>query len=435
MKLSRVVVALTAGLAGVVHTAPVAAASCAEGGRCRIGDVGPGGGTVVLAFQTPAWWGSYIEARPVTRARGLRWSLRPTEALYVDGADGSARRKRIEARGVGMGKPNTEAIVAQSGPGRYAAAYVADVNLGGKSDWWLPSLDELDAVYHVVASGRMRTVVRDAYWTSTEASDRYAWYQMFQDGTQFTDENSIGQVNGVGVPSNKNRVKNAKHGKSGFPVLPYRLMAIRYFGPSEGAQPPLFAPALIGRTCADTGPCRVGDIGPGGGVVFFDAGRSLVWGRYLEAAPSSTEAVGLRWHPRGTRVRTVFQALPWEKQQPERIAAKLIGRGEANTRRAVKVYGRGSYAARYAASLVVNGKDDWFLPSHDELTLMYTVMQTADVQMDPLKRSFYWSSSEYDLNNTWTVNFKDGQMFDRLKSTVPTASIKAIRVRAIRAFG
>ena len=112
----------------------------------------------------------------------------------------------------------------------------------------------------------------------------------------------------------------------------------------------------------------------------------------------------------------------------------MIGKGEGNTRRAVKAYGRGSYAARYAASLVVNGKDDWFLPSHDELTLMYTVMQTADVQMDPLKRSFYWSSSEYDLNNTWTVNFKDGQMFDRLKGTIPTKSIKAIRVRAIRAF-
>jgi hypothetical protein len=117
------------------------------------------------------------------------------------------------------------------------------------------------------------------------------------------------------------------------------------------------------------------------------------------------------------------------------VAGKLIGKGEANTRRAVRVYGKGSYAARYAASLVVNGKDDWFLPSHDELTLMYTVLQTADTPMDPLKRSFYWSSSEYDLNNTWTVNFKDGQMFDRLKGTVPTASIKAIRVRAIRAFG
>lgn len=435
VKVRRLGLVAAIGFVGVVPSAPVSAASCAEGGRCRIGDIGPGGGTVVLAFQNPAWWGSYIEARPVTAVRGVRWSLKPSEALYVDGPDGSVQRKRIEARGVGMGRANTEAIVTQSGPGRYAASVVSELTLGGKSDWWLPSLDELDAVYHAVVARRMRNVVRDAYWTSTEASDRYAWYQMFQDSTQFTDENSVGQVNGVGVPSNKNRVKNAKHGKSGFPVLPYRLMAIRYFGPSDGVRPPVFAPGLTGNICTEAGPCRVGDIGPGGGVVFFDAGRSLPWGRYLEAAPSSTEAVGLPWHPRGTGVRTVFQSLPWATQQPERIAGKLIGRGSANTRRAVRVYGEGVYASRYAASLVVNGKDDWFLPSHDELTLMYTVMQTADVQMDPLKRSFYWSSSEYDLNNTWTVNFKDGQMFDRLKGTVPTASIKAIRVRAIRAFG
>jgi hypothetical protein len=389
---------------------------------------------VVIALKTPTWWGSYIEARPVTRVRGLRWSL-TLDALFADSPDGSAQRTRIDARGIGMGRPNTEAIVAQNGPGRYAAAYVNSLSAGGKSDWWLPSLDELDAVYHMVASGRMRNVVRDAYWTSTEASDRYAWYQMFQDGTQFTDENSVGQVNGVGVKSNKNRVKNAKHGQSGFPVLPYRMMAVRYFGSSEGDRSPIYQPSLTGNLCDESGPCAVGDIGPGGGVVFFDAGMSYSWGRYLEAAPSSTEAVGLPWHPKKTRVRSVHQALPWAKQQPERVAGKLIGRGAVNTRRAVKVYGKGSYAARYAASLVVNGKDDWFLPSHDELTLLYTMLHTADAPMDPLKRSFYWSSSEYDLNNSWTVNFKDGQMFDRLKDTVPTDSIKAVRVRAIRAFG
>ncbi len=426
---------LLTALVMVSPVAPVEAASCADGGACRIGDIGPGGGTVVVALVTPAWWGSYLEARPVTRVRGLRWSLTPTEALYVADASGSVARKRVAARGVGMGRANTAAIVAQNGPGRYAAAYVEGLTAGGKSDWYLPSLDELDLVYQTVVSGRMRNVVRDAYWTSTEASDRYAWYQMFQDGTQFTDENSIGQVNGVGVKSNKNRVKNAKHGQSGFPVLPYRLMAMRAFGRVAGVEPPASSPSLTGNTCTDVGPCAVGDIGPGGGIVFFDAGMSHQWGRYLEAAPSSTEAVGLPWHPTGTGVRTVHQTLPWAKQQPARVAGKLIGKGEANTRRAVRVYGPGSYAARYAASLVINGKDDWFLPSHDELTLMYTVLQTADTPMDPLKRSFYWSSSEYDLNNTWTVNFKDGQMFDRLKNTVPAPSIKAIRVRAIRAFG
>jgi hypothetical protein len=39
-------------------------------------------------------------------------------------------------------------------------------------------------------------------------------------------------------------------------------------------------------SCADGGACQVGDAGPGGGVVFFDAGSRESWGRYLEVAPS-----------------------------------------------------------------------------------------------------------------------------------------------------
>jgi hypothetical protein len=43
----------------------------------------------------------------------------------------------------------------------------------------------------------------------------------------------------------------------------------------------------VGSTCAQGGPCAVGDTGPGGGIVFYVASSQQSWGRYLEAAPAN----------------------------------------------------------------------------------------------------------------------------------------------------
>jgi hypothetical protein len=87
--------------------------------------------------------------------------------------------------------------------------------------------------------------------------------------------------------------------------------------------------------------------------------------------------------------------------------------------------------------LVFGGFDDWYLPSKEELRLVYRTLGTANPRLGNFGKSFYWTSSEYDLNNAWTVNFKDGQEFDREKWLVPNAAIgmKAIRTRPIRSFG
>ena len=435
MKRIAVAVAMFAPLFMAVPQ--VSASSCATGGNCVLGNVGPGGGRVIYVAATPQWWGTYIEARPISSGRGLPWSLRPTESVFSNTEAGTANRQRVDARGVGMGAVNTARIIAQNGEGRYAAAYVSNLTLGGKSDWYLPSKDELDYAYHRATIGQWPTLYKAAYWTSTENSASFAWYQMFQDSTQFTDENGVGRVNNIPIRSNKNRTRNAKHGMSGFPSLLYRLMPTRAFGSVTGAQPPMSNPQLTGNTCTEQGPCQLGDIGPAGGVVFYDAGSKKFWGRYLEASPSTTEAVGLTWKRLSVndRVNRMYYDTRSSTARRKRVASKLSGAGQLNTTRIIRTYGRGNYAARYAASLVVNGFDDWFLPSEDELEKMYTFMQTADTPIDPLKRSFYWSSSEYDYDNAWTINFKDGQQFDRMKWTVPGPAIKAIRTRAIRAFG
>lgn len=413
------------------------AASCRSGGNCAVGDIGPGGGVVVHVSVGAQWWGSVIEARPLNTGVGLPWSLQPMVSLYVDHESGSALRQRIAARGMGMGGVNTAALIAQNGVGDYAASFVDALIIGGKSDWYLPSRDELDAAYHMATIGKWPTLNRSAYWTSSENNANFAWYQMFQDGTQFTDQSGVGRVNNVPILGNKNATSNSKHGMSGFLPLPFRLMAVRAFGSRSGTQPIPFQPKLTGNVCSDTGPCSVGDTGPGGGVVFYDAGAHQTWGRYLEAAPSSSEVAGLPWKKISVidRSRPLYRDDKKSSARIKRVTSKLMGMGQINTSALIKNYGPGSYAAQYADMLEINGKSDWFLPSEDELEQMYLMMQSADVPIDPLRKSFYWSSSEYDYDNAWTVNFKDGQQFDRFKNTVASPSIKAIRVRAVRAFG
>lgn len=417
----------------LLPVAPVQAApSCASGGRCRLGDLGPGGGVVFYVSNANRWWGRYLEARPVERA-GVPWSVRPDEALYVDADPNVVQRRRIDAKAIGMGGVNTRAIVAQSGPGSYAAAVVARQTFGRKNDWYLPSKDELNALYNyraVRGSGALRD---GAYWSSTEGGRNVAWYQMFQDGTQFTDSHLLGATTG-----NKVRRRNLEHPGSGFPSEPYRLVAVRAFGPTAGEMPPVSNPMLTGTTCTDAGPCSVGDIGPAGGVVFYVAPQRQTWGRYLEVSPQSTEVIGWPWRPPGyDRNDPIYVNTATASARVQRVLAKQVGMGEKNTAKVARHYGKGRYAARYAQNLVVGGYSDWFLPSADELDLMYNRLYAMVTPLAKFAPTYYWTSSEYNLDNAWTQVFRSGQQFDREGwfTERDTGLPNAMRVRAIRAFG
>lgn len=412
------------------------AVPCRQGGPCAVGDRGPGGGVVVYDAGATTWWGRYLEARVIPAAIGIPWS--PTveasrRSVYVVG-ESSLLRQRIRAKGLGFGRLNTAAIVAAYGDGSYAAAIAAAFRGGGRSDWFLPSKDELDVVYrHLHVGTSPLAKVAGAVWTSTEASDTFAWYQLFQDGTQFTDANGI--IRGLG--GNKFDSQSRSHTGSGFVPTPFRLYAMRAFadGPTPPPPPDSFGD---GAACATGGECRVGDIGPGGGIVFYDAGKRLAWGRFLEVAPASCEGVGLPFRPPAQKAVIHRQAPNQPTPAVRRVIAKDLGKGAANTALIVDRFKRRvMYAALFAEESTCNGLADWFLPSKNELDLVFNVVRARDVPRGDFDKGYYWTSSDYNDVTAWTQYFTDGQQFDRVQTLSANRQPpnRPFRVRMIRAFG
>lgn len=112
-------------------------------------------------------------AAPSDQSTAIQWS---NGSFTLTGATGVT---------IGTGNANTNAIVASQGAGSYAAQLCADLALGGYSDWYLPSKDELNKLYiNRVVIGGFASAISDFYWSSSEFSNNFAWYQSFYNGNQ-----------------------------------------------------------------------------------------------------------------------------------------------------------------------------------------------------------------------------------------------------------
>jgi hypothetical protein len=100
-----------------------------------------------------------------------------------------------------------------------------------------------------------------------------------------------------------------------------------------------------------------------------------------------------------------------------------IGTGQANTSAIVNAQGEGNYAASLCDQLVLNGFDDWFLPSKNELDALYL----SKAVVSGFSEDFYWSSTEHGEGSAWEQVFNTGAQYNANKNF-------HIRVRAVRAF-
>ena len=289
---------------------------------------------------------------------------------------------------VGSGATNTNAILFQYGAPRqgtescdpitgicetigwvpeYAAWRADTLRYGGYDDWFLPSSGELALLYNLFEGG-LGDFRLSEYWSSTEASDSPEYNALVY---SFADNATLG------------------FHKQAEP----RARAIRRYAEGD----------TTGGTYA------VGGVGPAGGVVFYDKGAVTDGWRYLEAAPVDQSG-----------------ADPWGTDSGITVGTStLVGTGADNSDAIVIAFGSpGTYAAIRCTDLVAGGYDDWFLPSLEELNLLYQ----QRVVIGDLAPDFYWSSSEQMPGNAWALDFNTGDQGGADKA------VANLRVRAIRAF-
>lgn len=159
--------------------------TCAQGGTCVLGDTGPGGGKVfyVQTATAAAPW-RYMEAAANTWNGGsadpqIRW-CNVIGAFLISLLDGTTPSSTFTGAAIGTGARNTRAMVGTCAGG--AANMAASYNGGGKSDWFLPSKDELNQLY--LARTTVGGFVELNYWSSTELDTTNAWNQYFYNGIQ-----------------------------------------------------------------------------------------------------------------------------------------------------------------------------------------------------------------------------------------------------------
>ena len=109
------------------------------------------------------------------QSTGIRWY---NGNNTTTGASGTA---------IGTGLSNTNAIIASQGATAtsYAAGLARAYAGGGYTDWYLPSMDELNKLYlNRTAIGGFANF---NYWSSTENASSHARYQNFLNGAQISD--------------------------------------------------------------------------------------------------------------------------------------------------------------------------------------------------------------------------------------------------------
>ncbi|MBU1720846.1 MAG: hypothetical protein KKA07_17400, partial [Bacteroidetes bacterium] len=222
------------------------------------------------------------------------------------------------------------------------------------------------------------------YWCSTELTGNNAYCQLFNSGTQNNYSKSTSYF-----------VRCARAFSPTPPPLPVQLRLDSGETPLSIFNSGMPLDSLYGKVYA-------------GGLIFY---LDQINGSGMVAA-AADQAFAAKWGCYGVQIDGAGNA--------------GIGSGQQNTLDIISGCGTVGIAAYLADTLGLEGFTDWFLPSKDELNLMYLNLQANG--LGNFGGGSYWSSTEIDDNLAWLQAFNTGNEMSANKDYDDM-------VRSARSFG
>ncbi len=218
----------------------------------------------------------------------------------------------------------------------------------------------------------------------------------FEYGITTNYENSITASQSPVTGNNNTDVNDSLTGLSTNTTYHFRVKIVNSSGTAYESDMTFITNYIVGETAY-------------GGVVFY---RDSTGQHGLVCAPTnqSTEAT---WGCDGTAVGRT---------------STIINTGASNTNAIVVGCTTAGIAAKLCYDLALNGYSDWYLPSKDELGLMYSNLHLQG--MGGFAYAHYWSSCEFDATNAWMLLFGSPMEMDMGSSSKSCTYY----VRAVRAY-
>jgi hypothetical protein len=289
---------------------------------------------------------------------------------------------------------NVSANISGLSPGtvyHYRIKAANSLGTNYSSDIQFSTLGMAPTAYTISSSDIMSTSAKlngtvNAHYVSTDV--------IFEYGTTSNYGSFITALQNPVTGNESTEVNSRISGLTVGTIYHYRVKAINQLGTSYGSDMTFTTAYSIGENA-------------NGGLVFYidNSGK-----HGLVCAPSEQGTVE-EWGCWGTEITGAD--------------GTVVGTGNQNTIDIINGCTSEGTAAKICYDLILNGYSDWFLPSKDELGLMYTNLKVNG--FGDFTGQFYWSSTEGPDNDAWAQIFNSG-MQARLGKNSLDHHVRAVRI-------